>query len=276
MDIFIFIHLTYRLQNLTTFFKRYDVMYSFLTAIFICLLTLSSSLLFADPKWSNESELGLTSTQPAGSSSDDTDLYFGKHKTIVSIDKNTFTVQGQYFYGKQGEELTSRNWMGSIQWDRTFTEKLKGFLAEKLEGDRFMGYVLRSNTDIGGRYYFITQEEPKDLDYFFAEAGYRLTYEDYTVDQPNVNSTSHVGRLYSEYSKPWTSTFSTKLWVEYLKTIGNDNRNQYNAELSALSKMSDLLTMKASYLVKFDDTLKDKDLERNTTRVMMISLIANY
>lgn len=243
---------------------------------FLVFVSFISNPLFAETKWAHESELGLMSTQSANSSSEDTDLYFGKHKSIVAFDKNTLTANGQYFYGKKGDQITSRNWMGALQWDRTFSERFKGFLAEKLEGDRFMGYVLRSNTDIGGRYYFSIQEEPKDLDYFFAEAGYRLTYEDYTTNLPNTNSTSHVARIYSEYSKPWADSFSTKLWIEYLKTIGNDNRDQYNAELSALNKMSDLLTLKGSYLVKFDDTLKDKGLEKNTTKVMMISLIANY
>lgn len=250
----------------------------FLVIKALCLSALLVGSTFAqmEAKWANESEVGITSTQSANSSSEDTDLYFAKHKTAVEMGKNTFTAQGNYFYGKKGDEITARNWMGNLKWDRSFSERFKGFIAETLEGDRFMGYVLRSSTDLGGRYYFSMQEEPKDLDYFFAEAGYRLTYEDYTVRTANTNSTSSQARIFSEYSKPWTATFSTKLWIEYLKTLGNDSRDQYNAELSGLTKMSDLLTMKASYLVKFDDTLKDKGLERNTTKVLMVSLIANY
>lgn len=139
-----------------------------------------------------------------------------------------------------------------------------------------MGYVLRSNTDIGAKYFFSAQENPKDLDYFFAELGYRLSYEDLTTNPTNANSTSNQARAYTEYSKAWTATFSTKLWVEYIKTLGNDNREMINTELSAIAQMSDLLSMKASYLVRYDDTLKDKGFERNVNNVLMIALIANY
>jgi hypothetical protein len=50
----------------------------------------------------------------------------------------------------------------------------------------------------------------------------------------------------------------------------------FNTELSALTKMSDILSMKASYLVRYDDTLKDKGFERNITNILMVALIANY
>lgn len=226
--------------------------------------------------WANESEAGLSSSKSAQSSDLNTNLYYGKHKSMMELGVNTYSVLGNYYYGKQGDEVNTRNWMAGFKWDRSFNERFKGFLAETLEGNRFMGYVLRSNTDIGAKYYFSVQEDPKDLDYFFTEAGYRLSYEDLTNNPTNANSTSNQVRIYSEYSKPWTATFTTKLWVEYIKTIGNDNRDMINTELSAQTKMSNLLSMKASYLVRYDDTLKDKGFERNTTSLLMLALIANY
>lgn len=227
-------------------------------------------------KWANESEAGLSSSKSAQSSSLDSTLYYGKHKSTVQKGLNTYSAFGDYFYGKQGDQLNTRNWMTGFQYDHAFSDRFKGFLAETLQGNRFMGFVLRSNTDLGGKYFFLTQEDPKDLDYFFAELGYRLSYEDLTNNSTGANSTSNQGRAYTEFSKAWTATFSTKLWVEYIKTFGNDNRDMVNTELSALTKMSDLLSMKASYLVRYDDTLKDKGFERTTTNILMVALIANY
>ncbi len=252
-------------------------MYVLKALLLSMLISLSAlSQVASSAKWANESEAGLSSSKSAESSSLDSNLYYGKHKSTVEVGVNTYSAFGNYFYGKQGDQLNTRNWMAGAKWDRAFSDRLKGFLAETLEGNRFMGYVLRSNTDIGAKYYFSVQEDPKDLDYFFAELGYRLSYEDLTVNPTGANSTSNQARAYSEYSKAWTATFSTKLWAEYIKTIGNDNKDMINTELSALTKMSDILAMKASYLLKYDDTLKDKGFERNTTSMLMVALIANY
>ena len=250
----------------------------FMRLALVSLLLCSTSVFSQDSstKWANESEAGLSSIKSAQSSGLDTDLYYGKHKSDVSRGINSYSAFGNYYYGKQGSDLNTRNWAAGLKWGRSFSERLKGFLSETLEGNRFMGYVLRSNTDLGARYYFSTQEDPKDLDYFFAELGYRLSYEDLTTNTTDARSTNNQARAYTEYSKPWTATFSTKFWFEYIKTLGNDNRDMFNTEISASTKMSDLLSMKASYLVRYDDTLKDKGFERNTTNVMMLALIANY
>ncbi len=239
---------------------------------------LSSQLLAQEvtAKWANESEAGLTSTQSAQSAALDTNLYYGKHKTTFEKGSNTLSVLGNYFYGKQGNNLNARSWIAGFKWDKAYSNVLKAFLAETVEGNRFMGYTLRSNTDIGAKYFIQTQDDPKDLDYFFVELGYRLSYEDLTNNATGANSTSNQGRAFSEYSKAWNTAFSTKLWVEYIKTFGNDNRDMLNSELSGLTKVSDLLSMKASYLVRYDDTLKDKGFERNTTTMLMVALIANY
>jgi len=252
---------------------KMNVLKVLITSIFLSLNVIAQDI---TTKWANESEAGLTSTQSAQSATLDTNLYYGKHKTTVEKGSNTLSVFGNYFYGKQGDELNARHWMAGFKWDKAYSKILKAFLAETVEGNRFMGYVLRSNTDVGGKYYFLTQDEPKDLDYFFAELGYRLSFEDLTNNRTGASSTSNQGRAYSEYSKAWTATFSSKLWVEYIKTFGNDNRDMLNSEISGLTKMSDILSMKASYLVRYDDTLKDKSFERNTTTMLMVALIANY
>jgi hypothetical protein len=94
-------------------------------------------------KWANESEAGLSSSKSAQSAALDSTLYYGKHKSTVEMGVNTYSAFGNYFYGKQGDQLNTRNWMAGFKWDRAFNDRLKGFLAETLEGNRFMGYVLK-------------------------------------------------------------------------------------------------------------------------------------
>lgn len=248
---------------------------------FLILLALFSfsKIFAAELSLVHESELGITTTKSAQSSAQDSELYVGKHKSVATFDLNLITVAGQYYYGKTGHELNARNWLFGIRYDRKINDRWNLFIAETLEGNRFMGFITRSNSDIGVKYYVLTQDDDKDLDYLFAEAGYRLSHDKKTDEAKALddsNPTSSAARLYAEYSKVWSTSLSTKLSSEYVKTIGNDHKELINSEISALSKVSDLLTFKGSYLVKYDNTLKDKGFENSSDRILMVALIANY
>jgi hypothetical protein len=232
----------------------------------------------ASVQFAHESELGITSSKSAKGSSKDSDLYFGKHKSVADFGLDIVTLNGNYFYGKTGAELSARNWQTGLRYDRKLSDKWAAFASEAVEGNKFMGYTLRSNTDVGGKYFFSPQESVTDLDYFFVEAGYRLTYEDRKSENTTfqANSTSSKARIFTEYSVAWNKTLATKAGLEYLKTLGNDNRDMYNLDLSALSKMTDTVTLKAGYALKYDDTLKKQGFEKSTDSVITVSLIANY
>jgi hypothetical protein len=227
----------------------------------------------------NESSLGLTSFRSAQNSNLDTELYFGKHLSELKRSQDKWGLKGEYFYGKTGDQLTARSWLAGLRYDRILSPIWSLFAAENVEGNRFLSFVLRSNTDLGAKYFVYEKSDDKDLNYWLAEAGYRLTYED-RISQAGstfaANSTSSKGRLATEASYLWTESFSNKLTVEYLKTIGNDYREQVNAEIAAINKLSAILSFKASYLYNYDDTLKDQGFAYNASKTLAVSLIANY
>ncbi|MDH4468108.1 MAG: DUF481 domain-containing protein [Bacteriovoracaceae bacterium] len=228
---------------------------------------------------SNESSLGLTSFQSAQNSNLNTELYFGKHSTSLDHGLNKYKFNGEYFYGKTGEQLTARNWLAGLRYDRSLEKDWSVFFGENVEGNKFLSYSIRSNTDLGSKYFLESRDNDQDLKYVFVEGGYRLTYED-RVSQAGstftANSTSHKGRAASEASYLWTESFSTKFSIEYLKTFGNDHRRQVNAELGAINKLSKVLSFKASYLYNYDSSLRDQGFAYNASKTLAVSLVANY
>ena len=169
--------------------------------------------------------------------------------------------------------------MTALRYDRSLEKDWSIFFGENLEGDKFLSYSLRSNTDLGSKYFLYSKDNDQDLRYLFLEGGYRLTYED-RVSQPGstfkANSTSHKGRAGSEASYLWTESFSTKFSIEYLKTFENDHRRQVNAELGAINKLSKVLSFKASYLYNYDSSLRDQGFAYNASKTLAVSLVANY
>jgi len=133
----------------------------------------------------NESSLGMTSFKSAQSQALDTELFFGKHLSEAQKGNNKYSLFGNYFYGKTGNELTARSWMGGFRYDRFINPDLSFFAAETLDGNRFLSFVLRSNTDIGSKYYWSAKNDDKDATFALIEGGYRITYEDRT-SQPDL------------------------------------------------------------------------------------------
>ena len=107
------------------------------------------------------------------------------------------------------------------------------------------GFERRFNSDIGGKYGIFKAETFR----WDAELGYRYTSEDRTTP-PNLYS--NFGRVYTELSKDWTPTSSTKFWVEYLPNFTHPKAFLLNSELSATSVLTTIVSVKLAYLLKYN------------------------
>jgi putative salt-induced outer membrane protein YdiY len=76
--------------------------------------------------------------------------------------------------------------------------------------------------------------------------------------------------------KKFSPSFYGKFYAEWLKTIGNDNRNIVVSEISGNSRMSEMLTLKVAYLMRYDDTLQDRGFEHSNDRILTVAVIATY
>ncbi len=235
-------------------------------ALLLILLSLS-----ARSNVRNESELGLTEAR--GNTQNMT--FFGKHASELNKGKSLYIARGHYYYGKANDELNLRNWMSEFRWKRTFAKRWDSVLSQKVEGNRFMGYEWRTNTDIGTAFYLIPKKEANDRNFLLLEFGYRYQYEERVVAD-DVDNGSHQSRIFIQNSREHSKTFFTMLSTEWAKTHGNDHRDMLTIEASANANINSTFTMKTSYTIRYDDTLQARGFEYSNDRILTISLVANY
>ncbi|MCB9091080.1 MAG: DUF481 domain-containing protein [Halobacteriovoraceae bacterium] len=223
--------------------------------------------------WKNQSELGATSI----SGNTETTTINALHSSIWEKEKNVVTGKGDYVYGEADDVVTARSWSASLRYDRKINDRWNWFLAQGVEGNKFSGFEERRNSDLGAKYYLIPQENKDDIDYLFFELGYRYTHEE-RIDNtdPDFEQDSSVGRAYIEYSKPVTESFKFKTNLEYLKTFDSDERNLYTFEIAGVNSLSEMLSLKVSYKLIKDDTLKDRGFTSDTDKTLTVLLVATY
>ncbi len=128
------------------------------------------------------------------------------------------------------------------------SEKFSLFTGFEYESDTFAGFDNRSNFDLGGKYYFITDG---DKHYFFNETGYRLSKENRVEGSDPDSITSHIARVYFEWGKQLSESTKTKFWVEYLPDFSNTRNYRFNFEPSLQVSMTKMLSLKMAYLGKY-------------------------
>ncbi|MES2855445.1 MAG: DUF481 domain-containing protein, partial [Bdellovibrionota bacterium] len=124
------------------------------------------------------------------------------------------------------------------------------YVAYGSESDRASGYLQRDNADIGAKY-FLIKSEPLD---WITELGYRLTKTQPTTgDVINEN----FGRVYTEVRKTLRSDLLAKFWVEYLPNFRDPQAYLVNLEPSLMVTLSEIFSMKTSYLYKYNNGVRD-------------------
>ncbi len=195
-------------------------------------------------KITNETEASLIVAE--GNTSSETNVI--KQSNSFTKDKNVVAIKGSYLLTKSNHNRTAEAWMYSPRYERIITDQFNAFVAYTEEGDKFAGYEKRQSGDIGGKYYFVKKEKVETL---FAELNYRFTKE-----KPLVGKSEDLnyGRFYAEWTRTWTSTLSSKLWVEYLLNTEDSDDYKVNLEPSVAVVMTEILSLKISYLSKYNNT----------------------
>ena len=218
----------------------------------------------ADSKFSNESEAGVVIT--GGNTKTQSQNY--KQQNAYEWSVNQFKFNGQYMRTVSKGIESARNWSLGIRYERILTEAFTGFVAQSVEGDVYAGILQRYNTDLGAKYYFIKQE---DLNWL-GELGYRFTAENRIVAP---NKQSQFIRAYTEATKDWNKTVNSKLWIEYLPNFTDSKAFFLNTELSLTSLMTQILSLKTAYLIKYAN-LPAPGTEAKTDTTFTMSLVAKF
>lgn len=194
-------------------------------------------------KITNETEASIIVAE--GNTSSESNVI--KQSNSFTKEKNVVAIKGSYLLTKSDGDRTAEAWMYSPRYERIITDQFNAFVAYTEEGDTFAGYEKRQSGDIGGKYYFVKKEKVETL---FAELNYRFTKEKSVA---GISEDLNYGRFYAEWTRTWTSTLSSKLWVEYLLNTEDADDYRVNVEPSIAVVMTEILSLKVSYLTKYNN-----------------------
>jgi putative salt-induced outer membrane protein len=233
---------------------------------FILLILVLPSLLKAEDK-SFKGETEATVLAVNGNSSSET--YGIKTKNTYGFsDLDNGTVFGKFIRTSSGGTETGKSWDAGLRYERIFTKDLcSGFLQHTVEHDPYNGiFVQRDSTDVGLKYIFITNDKLN----WFGELGYRTS----NTYNAGVNDRSDFGRLYTEVAYKFSATSTSKLWVEYLPNLKDSGKSMYNTEASLSVTMTELLSLKAAFLLNHNEDTP-APLKKDTT-TLTTALVAKY
>jgi putative salt-induced outer membrane protein len=186
----------------------------------------------------NESEVGVVVT----SGNAPTNTFNFRQLNTYGWDLELVRFNARFLKTSTRSAETAKNWALGLRYERELAEQFGLYFGQAIESDPFAGYFQRYNTDAGGKYFLLKE----DALVWTAEAGYRYTIENRRAGDVNQ---SYL-RFYTEASRAWTKTFSTKLWVEYLPNMSDSSDYQLNTEASANAAISDLFAIKLAYLIR--------------------------
>ena len=236
----------------------------FVKLILLITTSLLSFSLLADAKLDNETEVGIA----AANGNTQTETYNFKQTTQYKNVKDVFGLKSRYLNATSEGEETARYFLLSLRYEKEVSSRLGLFAQETFEKDRFANIDQRFGTDIGGRYHFIETDPTK----FFSELGYRYFHED-RLD--GSQAYSNYGRLYTEWENKWRETFSTKIWIEYLPNFTEQKDWQFNSELSLTAILTEIFSLKSSFLLRRDNSPAPGVKYKNDT-LLTTAIVAKF
>lgn len=202
----------------------------------------------ADTVWHNEAEIG--STIVTGNSQ--TSTLNAADKTAFKWDENSFKFNARYLQASANGVESAKNWDGAIRYERALTLVISAYASFGLDSDIYSGYVQRANYDIGGKY--ILSASPATN--WSAELGYRNSFAQFVTPAPNAQS--NFVRVYSEINQTLAANSSFKFWFEYLPNVADSSDYRFNFEPSVTLMLSDMFSLKAADLIKYQNQLPPK------------------
>ncbi|MGE3260328.1 MAG: YdiY family protein [Bacteriovoracia bacterium] len=214
-------------------------------------------------EWKNEGEAGViisTGNSRAQSLS-------AKQASDYEWSANSAHVKGSFLQAKNQGQLSARRWDFGIRYERELSRMWRVFLGQSLESDRFAGYQQRYASDLGAKHWLYRVEKEWE---WFAELGYRYQMENRTNGSRARDS---LVRTYTEASRSWSETASSKLWLEYLPNLSRTRDWLLNGEFSSSFALNAVFAVKLAYLVRYDNEPVNA---KNTDTTYTTALVAKF
>ncbi len=215
-------------------------------------------------KWQDEAELLYVDT----SGNTDVTTLSAKNTLIVPFSgKTKGTWRLGALYGESDGTKNAESYFTEIRVDHFYTERLYSFGYGGWHQDKFAGVDARYYLGAGGGYKFFTG--PKH--FLLGEAGLTYTKEDYT---DNTDNDFPGGRLFGKYEYHFTEKNKFTQSLEWLLDFSEFDNWNLNSETALLSALNSWLSLKASYIIKYDNDpiagVKSED------RILGVALVVQF
>lgn len=214
--------------------------------------------------FSNESEAGIT----VATGNTKTKNYNLKQSNDYKFDSNILKFSSRYLSAYSNNEESARYLSAQLRYERILNESFSVYISQTVESDKFAGIDQSHKTDFGGQYNLYNLPEFKWL----FELGYRYTNE---KDTKGTHDYKNSIRAYTELEKKWNPNVSTKYFLEYIPNLKKEKDYEINTELSISAALSQVFSIKTSYLLRYDHEPAD-GAELRTDTLLSTALVAKF
>lgn len=248
--------------------------------IAVLVTVLASAQVFAEGKWSNESELSIVTID--GNAESETTAF--KQKTKYAREKDSATVKAAYTEAdslnttSNQTETSAKAGSASLRYDRTIDRKLGGYISHGVESDKFAGYTQKDISSLGLTY----QISKRDDQTWTAELGYVKTTIDYVgvglaVEEEEVDSF----KIRTEYSKKLNESVTAGLNLEYEDAFADAEGTSTplywaKGDVNLAVVMTSLLSLKVSYESKYQNFADNAPRQEKTDTTFTTALVAKF
>ena len=220
-----------------------------------------------EKRFSNETNFALVDT----SGNTDTLTVAGKNEMKYKFtDKWTGSWLVGGLYGKSDGDKTAERYFTDLRADYAINDHWYAYGLGTWFRDEFAGFDHRLSIGPGVGYKFLIG--PKH--FLLAETGLNYAYEDYTDSNEDTEEFLE-GRLFGKYE--WAFTEKTKFSqsLEYLQSLADSSMRKLNSETALVTAITDILALKISYSVFYNNDPRPSDLD-DTDTILATSLVITY
>lgn len=234
-------------------------------SLMVIFLMIVTAVFAEDKKWGNETELSYVDT------SGNTEVTILSAKNLLTYkfsDKLNTDWEAGALYAESDDVKNSERYYTELKLNYLFTEKFYTSLIAGWEEDEFAGIDAKYYIGPALGYKFLIG--PKH--FFLAEAGVDYVKEEYTDD---TDDDFARGRVFTEYEYAFTEKNKFSQSVEYLSNVDDSEDYDVISETSLISSLSDSLSLKITYEIKYDNVPVPETLEYKDT-ALIVTLVINY
>lgn len=215
--------------------------------------------------WSDDAELSYVAT--TGNSNVST-LAAKNLFTLKFAEHLTFLWKLEALKGKSDGVLTAERYFTDLRLEHAYTERAYTYVNTGWMSETFAGVDRRVNAGFGGGYIFLNGPQS----FLKSEAGINAVKESY-ID--NTDRSFTEGRVFGEYVYAINKKNKFSQSIEYLRDFNNSENYRYNSETAIKVAMNSNLSLKVSYLIKYDHEPTPITLDKRDT-IISTALVASF